>query len=270
MKKTLLNTLIIFLTPFCLFSQENGEVKTVQKISVNLPTALGYGFGVSSYSANKIIAGSPNGTGNGEIYISTLSSLGTIQSTVRITRNVGGFGDLNISGHSFGWATANVGDLNDDGIDDIVVGAPNSNSDRGALWFLFLDADGQVIGERRLSDTTPTFQHLADLDRFGRSIVNIGDVDGNGYDDIAVGAPFQNHSTTDNGSVYIILLEKDGKVKSYSRINDNNNLFGRTHRHFGYVANIGDIDGDGNTDLAVGESGYQSSRGGGMDTFFKQ
>ncbi|MCK9481736.1 MAG: FG-GAP-like repeat-containing protein [Bacteroidia bacterium] len=253
MKKTLLNTLVL-LTPLFVFAQENGEVKSMQILTMNQTTVLDFGASVSSYSANKIITGCTNGTGNGEIFIQNLNSNGIVQSTVRITRNEGGFGDHAISGHHFGASVTNVGDLNDDGIDDIVVGAPAFNGRRGSLWFLFLDADGQVIGERRLSDTTPTFQHLNNLDRFGISVTNIGDIDGNGYDDIAVGAPFQNISSSDNGSVYIILLEKDGKVKSYSRINDNNNLFGREHWHFGSsVANIGDIDGDGNTDLAVGE-----------------
>ncbi|MBX2984901.1 MAG: FG-GAP repeat protein [Bacteroidia bacterium] len=251
---------LAFTVPLFCFSQENGEVKSMQINTVNLASTVSYGASVASYNGNIMIAGSQNGTGNGEVFIHKLNSNGTIQSTVRITRNVGGFGDHNISGHAFGWAVVNIGDLNGDGIDDIAVGAPNFNSQKGSLWFLYLDADGQVIGERRLSDTTAGFQHLSNQDRFGRSITNVGDIDGNGYDDIVVGAPYQNHSTTDNGSVYIILLEKFGVVKSYTRVNDNNSLFARSHWNFGQgVANIGDIDGDGNTDLAVGEPGVNEA-----------
>jgi len=260
MKKLLY--IVGLIIPFGISAQENGEVKSMQKISANTSTALDFGASVATYSSNKVIVGCNNGTGNGEIYINTLSSSGTIQSSVRITRNVGGFGDHNISGHEFGYAVANVGDLNDDGIDDIVVGAPSFNSGAGSLWFLFLDINGQVIGERRLSDTTTDFGSISNGNYFGSSITNIGDIDGNGYDDIAVGAPQQNASTSQNGSVYIILLEKDGKVKSHSRINDNNNLFGRVHRRFGSgITNIGDIDEDGNNDLIVGEAGFSSSRG---------
>lgn len=259
MKKILLNTLVL-LIPSLLFAQENGEVKNMQIITVNQSNSIGYGAAVAAYDSNTLIAGSNNVQANGEIFIHKLNSNGTVQSAVRITRNEGGFGDHNISQLAFGGSVANVGDLNGDGIDDIAVGAPRTSANRGAIWFLFLDAAGQVIGEKRLSDTTPTFGTIVDGNYFGTSIANIGDIDGNGYDDIAVGAYSQNATTSNSGSVYIILLEKDGKVKSHSRINDNNNLFGRNHWHFGTsVANIGDIDGDGNTDLAVGEPGLNET-----------
>lgn len=246
--------LICFLIPFRISAQENGEVKSMQVNTATLTSTISYGASVASYNKTTMIVGSQNGSNNGEIFIHKLNPNGTIQSTNRITRNMGGFGDHAISGHAFGWSVANVGDLNDDGIDDIAVGAPFFSGQRGSLWFLFLNTDGQVIGERRLSDTTTGFGSIGSGNNFGASITNIGDIDGNGYDDIAVGAPAQTASTANSGSVYIILLEKGGKVKSHTRINDNHNLFGREHWRFGRsVANIGDIDGDGNTDLAVGE-----------------
>lgn len=255
MKKLFLLNTLVLLIPSLLFAQENGEVKSMQIITINQSNSVGYGSAVQAYDNNTLIAGSTNVQTNGEIFIHKLNPNGTVQSTVRITRNEGGFGNHDISQHAFGYVVAKVGDLNDDGIDDIAVGTPYSGAQRGSLWFLFLDADGQVIGERRLSDTTTGFGTIVDGNYFGVSIANIGDIDGNGYDDIAVGADHQNASSSNNGSVYIILLEKDGKVKSSARINDNNNLFGRTHFRFGVsVANIGDIDGDGNTDLAVGEA----------------
>jgi hypothetical protein len=96
-------------------------------------------------------------------------------------------------------------------------------------------------------DATPALKPGA---RFGSGIANLGDVDGNGSMDLAVGAfgikDFQ-------GAVFVLQLDESLVTTASSRVThdglDAGDLFGHT------IASLGDINGDGSTDLAVGAPG---------------
>ncbi|MYL10928.1 MAG: VCBS repeat-containing protein, partial [Cenarchaeum sp. SB0669_bin_11] len=98
-----------------------------------------------------------------------------------------------------------------------------------------------------INGLTPNGPVLANNAFFGISVASLGDLDGNGVPDLAVGAEFDNASGTYRGTVHVILMNGDGTVKSTSEIN------GATYSNFGTsVASMGDFDGDGVPDLAVG------------------
>jgi len=168
-------------------------------------------------------------------------------------------GNLN-NGDFFGFSGANIGDLDGDGIDDIAVGAPYDDDggiNTGAIHILFLNKDGTVKSHQKISATEGNFEDmLREGDKFGRSIANIGDLDGDGIDDIAVGAYHDDDGGINTGAIYILFLNKDGTVKSYQKIS-------ATEGNFVYVilagdcfgnaiTSLGDLDGDGIVDLAVG------------------
>lgn len=101
------------------------------------------------------------------------------------------------------------------------------------------------------------FDTLSNHFTFGRSLCNIGDLDGDGVADIAVGVVDQNISS---GVVYILFLNSNGGVKSYKRIAKNegglNTSSPNAFSEFGQsIANLGDLDGDGVVDIAVGNKG---------------
>jgi hypothetical protein len=165
----------------------------------------------------------------------------------------------------FGWSVANIGDLDGDGVNDLAVGATYDDMDengaadggknRGAVHIMFMESDGSVKSTVEINDSTENGPTLANNDRFGASVENIGDFDGNGVNDLAVGASYDNTGGKNRGAVHIMFMESDGSVKSTVVINDsttngptlsNSDLFGTS------VANIGDLDGDGVNDLAVG------------------
>ncbi|NWJ68878.1 hypothetical protein HX834_06020 [Marine Group I thaumarchaeote] len=121
-------------------------------------------------------------------------------------------------------------------------------------------SDTTIDSTVEINDTTTNGPVLADSDSFGFSVANIGDLDGDGVNDLAVGANDDDAGCTDCGAVHIIFMNDDGTVKSAKEINqtttngpnsDPNSL--TSHDIFGSsVANIGYFDGNGVIDLAVG------------------
>lgn len=119
-------------------------------------------------------------------------------------------GDLN-DGDGFGAAVAEVGDLEGDGVTDLAVGAPfddGTGSDRGAVWILLLNGDGTVLEAGKISDLAGGFEGvLRDGDRFGTEL--IGDLGGNGVDDLAAGARGTDDGGVDRGAAWTLLMDSN-------------------------------------------------------------
>ncbi|MCH8822202.1 MAG: FG-GAP repeat protein [Planctomycetes bacterium] len=185
---------------------------------------------------------------------------GTVLSHQKISDTQGGFKGVLNNDDLFGASVASLGDLDDDGVTDLAVGA-HFDSDggfrRGAVWILFLNADGSVKSNQKISDTQGGFTGILDNeDFFGISMSALGDLDGDGVEDLAVGARRDDDGGTDRGAVWILFLNTDGTVKSHQKISDTAGHFGGSldngDRLGASVASLGDLDGDGVGDLAVG------------------
>ncbi|MBL8692886.1 MAG: hypothetical protein JNJ88_02195 [Planctomycetes bacterium] len=152
------------------------------------------------------------------------------------------------AGDRLGTAVGVGGDVNDDNRNDYVLGAPKHEMSgrlqgrvyarSGVNGALIVSALGPVVG-----------------DNFGHGLANVGDIDGDGKDDYAVGAPGWDLIT----SLPLPLFAEDsGKVEIYS---GGSGALLRTHTGFGTGANfgeivvpVGDVNLDGRVDYAVGES----------------
>ena len=207
------------------------------------------------------------GNNRGAVYIHYLNADSSVKSTVEInslTPNGPTLEDADYYGLSIG----NLGDLDGDGVVDIAVGAQSDDAggdNRGAVHIHYLNANGSVKSTVEINSNTPNGPTLSNADSYGSAIANLGDLDGDGVIDMAVGAYFDDTGGDNRGIVYIHYLNANGSVKSTVEINDNTPN-GPTLNDFDYfgsaIANLGDLDGDGVVEIAVGTLGNDTGGNG--------
>jgi hypothetical protein len=203
------------------------------------------------------------GTDRGAIWILFLDDNGQVDLEQKISSSDGNFSGTLDNADRFGSSVASVGDLNNDGTTDIVVGAPGDDedgTDRGAIWVLFMNSDGRVQSERKIANGLSGFGDVLDNnDQFGSAVASIGDLNNDGITDLVVGEPFDDDGGTDFGAVWILFMNNDGTVAARQKISFDEGGFAGglfTNDQFGFsVGSLGDIDGDGVTDLIVGAPG---------------
>ena len=136
----------------------------------------------------------------------------------------------------FGVAVAGIGDVDGDSHADFVVGAPRSLADLGGCALVYSGATGVLINRLGCADS---------LDYLGVALAGLGDVNGDGVPDFAVGAPY----APVTGAVYVY----SGSTRAVIRRLDGGLDAGLIGSRFGWaVAATGDLDGDGRGDLLVG------------------
>ena len=214
-----------------------------------------------------LAVGAPNdddGSDNaGAVWILFMKNDGSIETAQKISSDEGDFDGKLDDDYQFGAAVAGIGDLDNDGIPDLAVGAPggdDDSADRGEIWILFLDAGGKVRQEQRVAEGDGDFNgSLGDDVRFGSAIADIGDLNDDGVTDLAVGAPNDDDGRDNAGAVWILLMKTDGRVDGWQKVSDNAGDFGgnlNTDDHFGAAAaGIGDLNDDGDPDLVAGAPG---------------
>ncbi len=146
--------------------------------------------------------------------------------------------------NAFGYAINSAGDTNNDGYDDIVIGAYQYSSSTGRTYIY----NGSGSGISASPSQTLTGQTVSS--EFGGAVAGVGDTNNDGYDDIVVGAQFDNSS---DGLAYVFLGSASGIESS-----PNSTLSsGNSDNYFGSsVSGAGDINNDGYDDILVGQENY--------------
>lgn len=160
---------------------------------------------------------------------------------VKIEEGSGGFFATLDAGDRFSRDHDQAGDINGDGVIDLVVGARSDDdgaTDAGAVYILFMNNDGTVQSNQKISATQGGFtETLLANNFFGYGVAGIGDYDGDNIPDIAVSAP-----ASTNIALYIIHLNSNGTVKSFVK---NSNIMAQG------LSAVGDLNHDGRIDLVA-------------------
>jgi FG-GAP repeat protein len=156
---------------------------------------------------------------------------------------------------NFGSSVAAAGDVNNDGIDDLIIGASNAfagGQSKAGRAYVYSGADGTQI-----------YQWIggnAD-DRFGGAVAGANDVNGDGFDDLLVGSSFADSGNGQGRSGMVVVFSGATGAVLYQWGGENvGDTFGRR------LANAGDTNGDGIADILVGADSWDGPGVGGSNT----
>ncbi len=219
------------------------------------------------------IRAAPNGLNSGESYVvfggASVGANGSIE--LSSLNGANGFVLNGVDADDFsGVSISAAGDINGDGVDDIIIGAsnadPNGASNSGESYVVFGGANVGASGIIELSSLDGTngfvFNGANARDYSGRSVAAAGDVNGDGVDDVIIGALRADPNGDWSGESYVVFggvgIGADGVIE-FSSLNVTTGFVLNGVGGFDYsgdsVSAAGDVNGDGVDDLIIGASG---------------
>ena len=215
----------------------------------------------------------PNGESSGEAYVVYGGATGT--ERVRELSDLDGTNGFILNGidanDQSGRSVSSAGDVNGDGYDDLIIGAFNAdpNGDNSGETYVVYGGAGApgINGVLELSalDGTNgfTLAGIDTTDRSGVSVSSAGDVNGDGYDDLIIGASSADPNGNNSGETYVVYggarAPGTAGVLELSTLNGTDGFVligaGANDRSGTSVSSAGDVNGDGYDDLIIGADG---------------
>ena len=188
-----------------------------------------------------------------------------------VARGIGGF---KIIGESpldeTGRSVSGAGDVNADGLADLLVGAPRNTAggyEAGAAYLVFGKEGSSAVDLGAVAAGTGGFKIVgeAERDRAGYSVSGAGDVNGDGFDDLLVGAFRNDTGGNDAGAAYLVFGRKGGSATvdlgDVAAGTGGFKIIGEAVRDYAgwSVSGAGDVNGDGFDDLLVGAANNEAN-----------
>ncbi|XP_064017861.1 integrin alpha-4 isoform X1 [Pogoniulus pusillus] len=206
---------------------------------VKFGSYLGYSVGAGHFltpDSIEVIGGAPQQEQTGKAYIFSIEKQLNILFELR-GKKLGSY---------FGAAICAV-DLNSDGLSDLLVGAPMQSTIREeGRVYVYINSGSEAKMVELNIELSGSDSYAA---RFGESIANLGDIDNDGFEDVAIGAPQEDDL---KGAIYIYNGREDGIRPSFSQriqghqVSNSLSMFGQS------IASGVDADNNGYQDVAVG------------------
>jgi len=203
------------------------------------------------FGASVASAGDVNGDGFGDIIIGAYQNDAGGTNAGRVYIYFGGtlmddIADVVITGtvpnNFFGQSVAGAGDVNGDGFDDVLASAPFDNSVTGITYIYYGSTSMDAMPDVTMTGVNPG-------DSFGGSLASAGDVNGDSFADVLIGAYDAFSNSTGKAYIYFggVSMDSTADVVMSGEM---------TPDHFGVsVSSAGDVNGDGYSDVIIGSLG---------------
>ena len=222
-------------------------------VGISAGDRLGSALGVADLNGDGrqqlLMGASEYESDQGALLVVDLDVSGVVLLDKNNTRSVGSWGSR------AGISLANVGDLNSDGRDDVLVGAYRWNLDWGASYLL----EGPIAGQTTLKDAAVAILWGSDYNYAGHSVAAAGDLTGDGIPDLLVASPTYSGDAIYGGGVFLVPGPLTGDV--YLDEGISGRFVGTTSWDSIRVASAPDLDGDGVDDVLIGQPGRDGACG---------
>jgi hypothetical protein len=150
-----------------------------------------------------------------------------------------------------GWMGADswtAGDVNHDSYSDLIAGAPGQDFESNIGYAQVYH--GSAANPARTPAITLSANRAGDT--FGRAVSAAGDVNGDSYADVVIGAPYRSNGQTNEGAAYVYYGSPTGIIEASAWISESNIIYSQ----MGYSVASANVNGDAYSDVIIGQPGY--------------